>query len=189
MVAAATSSADSVGALANRPVGVLANDADAGLTATLLTGPAHGTPELAEDGTFTYTPDAGWTGLDTYDYSATDGVDDHGLHRTRPRDRQLFGLGQRFGFNQRFRIGDCHGIGKWIEFNEGQRIIKRRKFGTDASSGPGLGRPTSAPLPSLSNSVNGCEPVPPSQYRSALRSIWQDHQLALDDLGTSRTAW
>ena len=59
--------------------GVLAGDMDPDsgdtLTATKLTSPAHGTLTLAADGSFTYKPAAGFTGNDTFTYSA---VDNHG---------------------------------------------------------------------------------------------------------------
>ncbi len=56
---------------------VLANDSDPNgdaLTATLTSGPAHGTLQFAPGGTFTYTPDAGFTGRDAFTYSAGDGL-------------------------------------------------------------------------------------------------------------------
>ena len=57
--------------------GVLANDVDAEgdpLTAAVVTGPANGTVTLAADGSFVYTPNAGFTGSDTFTYEATDGT-------------------------------------------------------------------------------------------------------------------
>lgn len=57
--------------------GVLANDTDAeddALTATGATQPAHGDLTLAADGSFTYTPDAGFSGTDTFTYRAHDGA-------------------------------------------------------------------------------------------------------------------
>ena len=47
---------------------VLANDSDVehdDLTASLVTGPAHGSLTLNPDGSFSYTPDADWHGTDT----------------------------------------------------------------------------------------------------------------------------
>jgi hypothetical protein len=41
------------------------------LTASLLTGPAHGTLSLASDGGFDYTPDAGFFGIDSFSYRAS----------------------------------------------------------------------------------------------------------------------
>ncbi|WP_129338619.1 beta strand repeat-containing protein [Cellulomonas endophytica] len=52
------------------------NDSDPdsdSLTATVTTGPAHGTVTLAADGTGTYTPAAGWSGTDTFTYTISDG--------------------------------------------------------------------------------------------------------------------
>jgi VCBS repeat-containing protein len=57
--------------------GVLANDTDAEfdpLTANLFSPPAHGSVTLNADGSFTYTPTAGYTGLDGFLYSASDGA-------------------------------------------------------------------------------------------------------------------
>ncbi len=57
--------------------GVLTNDTDADgdpLTAVFLTDPANGTLVLTENGSFTYTPDAGFTGADTFTYRASDGA-------------------------------------------------------------------------------------------------------------------
>src|SRR5207237_762540 len=51
--------------------GILANDVNplGGLmTATLITGTAHGTLSLSADGSFTYTPNANFTGTDTFTY-------------------------------------------------------------------------------------------------------------------------
>lgn len=56
--------------------GVLANDADPdgdGLTARLVTDPAHGSVTLAADGSFRYQPDAGFVGVDSFTYVADDG--------------------------------------------------------------------------------------------------------------------
>ena len=54
--------------------GVLANDTDDGpITAVLETDVANGTLVLAVDGSFTYMPDAGFFGEDTFTYKAYDG--------------------------------------------------------------------------------------------------------------------
>jgi hypothetical protein len=55
--------------------GVLANDTDAEhdrLSATLVTGPAHGVLHLSPDGAFTYTPARGFSGSDSFTYRAND---------------------------------------------------------------------------------------------------------------------
>ncbi|WP_374455660.1 LamG-like jellyroll fold domain-containing protein [Nocardioides sp.] len=57
--------------------GVLGNDTDGDgdtLTATGLTQPVNGSVELAANGSFTYEPDAGFTGKDVFTYKATDGT-------------------------------------------------------------------------------------------------------------------
>ena len=56
-------------------VSVLANDSDVDgdvLTAELATLPAHGTLSFSSDGTYTYTPAAGFTGTDNFTYIARD---------------------------------------------------------------------------------------------------------------------
>jgi hypothetical protein len=57
--------------------GVLANDSDYdgdALTATLVPTPLHGSLTLAADGSFTYTPTAGFVGTDVFKYRASDGL-------------------------------------------------------------------------------------------------------------------
>jgi VCBS repeat-containing protein len=59
--------------------GLLDNDADAdndSLTAVLVSWPSNGTLNLNPDGSFTYTPHAGFTGSDSFTYKANDGNDD-----------------------------------------------------------------------------------------------------------------
>ncbi|MFC1499161.1 Ig-like domain-containing protein [Verrucomicrobiota bacterium] len=56
--------------------GVLENDADVNgdtLTAVLVTTTSHGTLSLSDVGSFTYTPDPGFVGLDSFTYRAYDG--------------------------------------------------------------------------------------------------------------------
>ena len=58
--------------------GVLSNDTDPdadSLSAIAETGPAHGTLDLNADGSFTYTPDFGYFGADSFSYRADDGAD------------------------------------------------------------------------------------------------------------------
>ncbi len=60
----------------NTTLGVLANDSSGNgkaLTATLVSGPSNGQLTLNSDGTFSYTPNAGFTGTDTFTYTASDG--------------------------------------------------------------------------------------------------------------------
>ena len=59
------------------PLGVLANDSDPDgdpITAVLVSGPAHGTLTLNANGTFSYRPNLGWSGTDTFTYKVTDGT-------------------------------------------------------------------------------------------------------------------
>jgi VCBS repeat-containing protein len=58
--------------------GILENDTDPDeedtLTAILLSSPSNGSLALGSDGSFTYTPDAGFTGTDSFTYRASDGL-------------------------------------------------------------------------------------------------------------------
>ncbi len=58
--------------------GALGNDTDADndpLTAVQLSGPANGDATLNADGSLSYTPNAGFTGDDSFTYAASDGTD------------------------------------------------------------------------------------------------------------------
>jgi VCBS repeat-containing protein len=62
--------------------GVLGNDTDAEndpLTAVLVSDVVNGTLALNSDGSFTYTPNAGFVGADSFTYLANDGQDDSNL--------------------------------------------------------------------------------------------------------------
>jgi hypothetical protein len=64
-------------ALTVPPAGVLANDSDPDgdrLRALLVTRPAHGTIAFQANGSFTYVPDAGFSGIDRFTYRVTDGT-------------------------------------------------------------------------------------------------------------------
>jgi hypothetical protein len=66
------------GANAVAAPGVLGNDTDPDgddLSAVLEAGPAHGTLVLNADGSFTYMPDFGYYGPDSFTYRAADGAD------------------------------------------------------------------------------------------------------------------
>ncbi|HEY5245566.1 MAG TPA: Ig-like domain-containing protein, partial [Acidimicrobiales bacterium] len=62
--------------------GVLANDDGSGLSAVLVTGPAHGALALNRDGSFRYTPAAGFSGVDHYTYRDTDASGEGSLPAT-----------------------------------------------------------------------------------------------------------
>ncbi len=54
--------------------GLLANDHGTSLTVTGASTPGHGTVTVQPDGAWTYVPDAGWSGTDTFTYVVTDGT-------------------------------------------------------------------------------------------------------------------
>ncbi|PYJ08398.1 MAG: hypothetical protein DME25_01630, partial [Verrucomicrobia bacterium] len=57
--------------------GVLGNDTDSDgdtLTASVVTGPAHGVLSLSTNGGFTYTPNSNYFGADSFSYQAGDGL-------------------------------------------------------------------------------------------------------------------
>ena len=81
---------------------MLANDTDAdgdALTAVLIAGPAHGTLTLNADGSFTYTPAAGYNGTDSFTYRASDGAPTQRRH-----GRLTVDAGQRPARRQRRRL-------------------------------------------------------------------------------------
>src|SRR5262249_6812095 len=58
--------------------GLLANDSDVDgdpLTPTITSQPLHGTVVLNPDGSFSYTPEANYNGLDGFSYLVSDGTD------------------------------------------------------------------------------------------------------------------
>ena len=62
--------------------GVLGNDTDGDgdpLTAVLVRNPAHGTLVFSDNGSFTYTPNTGYRGRDTFTYRAHDGMANSGV--------------------------------------------------------------------------------------------------------------
>ncbi len=62
--------------------GVLGNDTDVDgplLTATLASGPVHGSLVFNPDGSFSYTPDANFFGTDSFSYEAGDGARDSNI--------------------------------------------------------------------------------------------------------------
>src|SRR5215211_158046 len=66
-------------ALAVNAPGVLGNDSDvdsANLTAAQELGPSHGQLALNANGSFTYTPDANFSGADSFTYKVHDGSAD-----------------------------------------------------------------------------------------------------------------
>jgi len=67
--------------IVNTDSGVLSNDSDAdgdSITAQLVDGTSNGILSLQADGSFTYTPSNGFSGIDTFTYRAFDGIDQSG---------------------------------------------------------------------------------------------------------------
>ncbi|MDT3441104.1 MULTISPECIES: esterase-like activity of phytase family protein [unclassified Pseudofrankia] len=60
--------------------GLFRNDSGDPLTLVSSTKPAHGTLNLNPDGTFSYTPNAGFTGTDTFTYAVSDAVTQYDTH-------------------------------------------------------------------------------------------------------------
>lgn len=86
--------------------GVLANDTDDGggpLTAALVSAPSNGTLTLNRDGSFAYTPSAGFTGVDAFTYRAGDGAGQSGVATATITVRDVTGPAVpsllRFGFH------------------------------------------------------------------------------------------
>jgi hypothetical protein len=61
-------------ALSVRGDGVLGNDKGSPVTLVAHTAPAHGSLTLNQDGSFSYTPAAGFTGTDSFTYTVSDAV-------------------------------------------------------------------------------------------------------------------
>ncbi|GHE16117.1 esterase-like activity of phytase family protein [Streptomyces alanosinicus] len=68
--------------------GVLADDSGSPVTLVAHTKTAHGTLALHQDGSFRYTPDAGYHGTDTFTYKVSDAVR---LYRTRLKPLAVIG--------------------------------------------------------------------------------------------------
>jgi Bacterial Ig domain len=62
--------------------GVLANDDGSGLSAVLVSGPAHGVLALNRTGSFRYTPAAGFSGVEHFSYKDTDASGEGSLPAT-----------------------------------------------------------------------------------------------------------
>jgi hypothetical protein len=62
--------------------GVLANDDGSGLSAALVSGPAHGVLALNRNGSFRYTPAAGFSGVEHFSYKDTDASGEGSLPAT-----------------------------------------------------------------------------------------------------------
>ncbi|MCC6076110.1 Ig-like domain-containing protein, partial [Pseudomonas sp. GCM10022188] len=82
-----TAVADSISTAEDTPVSgdVSANDSTTSggaLSFAKAGDPAHGSVVVNTDGTYTYTPDANWSGADSFDYTVTDAASGESLTRT-----------------------------------------------------------------------------------------------------------
>ncbi|NOG48614.1 MAG: cadherin-like domain-containing protein [Chloroflexi bacterium] len=88
--------------------GVLTNDTDVDgdtLTAVLVVGPTNGTLTLSNDGSFIYTPNAGFNGSDSFTYRASDGTLLSNIATVTPQRR----CGQRCAGRCQRRVHDRRG--------------------------------------------------------------------------------
>ena len=76
--AAPTASDASLSVLHDKPLTIdlnqFADDADGDPLTFSINGPSNGQLALNQDGTYTYTPNAGWTGSDSFGFTASDGI-------------------------------------------------------------------------------------------------------------------
>ena len=87
-----------------QPLAIAASNGLLALTFSMVSGPSHGSIEIHADGTFRYTPTAGFVGADSFVYRANDGLQDS-LTATQwpvhlPPDRHR-PAGSRYGYDQR----------------------------------------------------------------------------------------
>ena len=80
-----------------KAAGLLANDSDRdgqSLSASLTSGPSHGTLTLNADGSFVYGPARDFRGFDSFTYRASDGLQASGIARVTiaVRDPSLWGV-------------------------------------------------------------------------------------------------
>lgn len=103
------------------PFGVLGNDSDPNgdpLTALLVTGSANGNLILAANGSFTYTPSANFTGVDTFTYKANDGEPGLGdlatvIISVTPPPACAAGLDGRTRPGYTTTLRNCHTLVEW----------------------------------------------------------------------------
>lgn len=117
--------------------GVLSNDTDADgnpLTAVKVTNPAHGTLTLNANGSFTYTPAAGYVGSDSFTYKANDGTADSNV--------ATVSIAVRYSFTGFFQPVDNLPIENQVKAGQGIPV----KFSLGGNFGLGIlaaGSPTS----------------------------------------------
>ncbi len=113
--------------------GVLQNDVDVdgeALSATLVSDVANGTLSLQTDGSFTYEPDVGFSGLDSFTYMVSDGINqshatayvqvigsgpDDSLHAVIDHYRASHGQTLSIGHSRGVLANDRHPNGDWLD--------------------------------------------------------------------------
>lgn len=127
--------------------GVLINDRDLdgdALSAVLVTAPENGSLSLNADGSFTYTPNAGFTGTDTFTYQATDGSLNSNVATVRLAAITLTaGKPWAWGNNDRWQLGDG---------TDTHRPTPVRVAGLNGVHAKSMGRLSQAQVPNLSAS-------------------------------------
>ena len=95
------------------------------IIALLVSGPANGTVNLSPDGSFTYTPNAGFIGTDSFTYKASDGKLDSNLATVTITVTEA---------NQPPVITSTPNISQWIQLNPTgttrQRLIRLQRMPT-----------------------------------------------------------
>ena len=109
--------------------GVLANDSDEDspvITAVLVQAPAHGMISLNADGSFTYTPAAGFTDTDTFTYRARDQAGAQSAETTanvQVSSPKAYGMGDneygQLGFNDHLLPKQCQEWGDVVQVAAG----------------------------------------------------------------------
>jgi hypothetical protein len=117
------------------PPGLLANDTDVdggALTAVAAEGPDHGILALEADGSFTYTPAAGFSGEDGFTYRASDGttLSAEAAVTITVHDPFLFGD----TFSDGTRKGDPH----WVKNSGAWSVDARKRYQALSTSKPNL---------------------------------------------------
>jgi len=129
-------------------VNVLANDSDPdgnALGLTLGHGATNGTVTLNNDKTFTYTPNAGWTGTDSFTYRIDDG---HGGYATATATVQVSPSSVSDGYTRQFYAARTSG-------ESGQNDVRTFYVDPDAGSdaNTGLGEGVGAAWQSLDHAA------------------------------------
>jgi hypothetical protein len=165
--------------------GVLANDmTTSSATVTLSSGPTHGVLDLGVDGSFTYTPSPGFTGIDVFSYraAATDGSagDDQALIYVVPVNvgasttLNLVGLDVEQQIAATYlsffgRAADADGFDFWVnEFATGASTQSPSTLFANIASSFGVSNEAKALYPFLANPTGASD----AQISSFLETVY-----------------